>query len=711
MNPDAKSSRYDVLFEPVQIGPKTMRNRFYQTPHCVGAGSDRPGFQAAFRGMKAEGGWGAVSTEYCSIAPETDDIPRVSARLWDDSDIRNLAPAVERIQSHGALAGVQLWHGGPIAGRLESRDAGRAVTQVASPWSLGLSGRELDRQDIGAVIQLYVNAALRARSAGFDIVTIHMCHAASLPHHFLLPLFNTRTDEYGGSFENRARFALELVEAVRTALDGGCALAVRFSIDTLDLPYGYGDLGIRANEEGRGFLELCDHLVDLWDINASGLDWGEDAGPSRTHPENHQAQWVGDVASWTEKPVVNVGRFTNPDTMLKAITSGQCDIIGAARPSISDPFLPSKIQEGRLDEIRECIGCNVCISRWEVGGPPLVCTQNPTAAEEFRRGWHPERFAPAANADNDVLVVGAGPAGMECAMVLGKRGLRRVHLVEAGEDLGGCMRWIPHLPGLGEWARVVNYRRIQLDKLPNVQFIPKTTLGASEVLEYGAEIVIVATGSYWTADGLNGYSLRPIPGAEPGLPHVLTPEDIMLRGAPVPDGKVVVYDCDGYFVGVGMAERLAREGRDVILATPAETIASYTHFTLEASRLNRNLRELGVDIQTDRMLTEIRPDGVTLTDTWTDGEKVSLEVGATVLVTQRKSHDSLYRELKASDGLGDAGITGVFQIGDCVSPTMIADAIFSGHRLAREIDSDDPAQPLPINRERGVPAAATSGPR
>ena len=176
--------------------------------------------------------------------------------------------------------------------------------------------------------------------------------------------------------------------------------------------------------------------------------------------------------------------------MVDAINSGKLDIIATCRPSISDPFLPQKIDEGRLDDIRECIGCNICISRWEIGGPPLICTQNATAGEEYRRGWHPEKFEPARNADNDVLVVGAGPAGMECAMILGKRGMRRVHLVEAEDDMGGIMRWIPQLPGLGEWARVVNYRKIQIDKLKNVEFVPKTTLDAEGIKSYGAEIVV-----------------------------------------------------------------------------------------------------------------------------------------------------------------------------------------------------------------------------
>src|SRR6202011_376571 len=179
--------------------------------------------------------------------------------------------------------------------------------------------------------------------------------------------------------------------------------------------------------------------------------------------------------------------------------------------------------------IRECMGINSCISRSE-SGRHLGCSQNATAGEEYRRGWHPEKFTRAKNANRDVLVVGAGPAGMECAIVLGKRGMRRVHLVDTANEMGGIMRWIPQLPGLGEWSRVVNYRQIQLDKLKNVEFIPRTTLDANGVREYGAELVVIATGSAWATDGMNGWTRGPIPGADASQPQCLTPEQIMLEG-------------------------------------------------------------------------------------------------------------------------------------------------------------------------------------
>src|SRR5436190_6460103 len=698
----ARDPKHDVLFQPIKIGPKTLRNRFYQVPHCIGAGSDRPGFQAAHRSLKAEGGWAGINTEYCSIHPESDDTHRLSARIWDAGDVRNLRAMTDHIHKYGSLAGIELWYGASHAPNMESRATPRGPSQYASEFETLTYCKEMDLDDIAMVQQYYVDAALRARDAGFDIVYVYGAHSY-LPLQFLSPYYNKRRDQYGGSVENRARFWLESLEKVRKAVGKDCAIATRFAVDSL-----YGQPGVEVERDGVKFASLADPLVDLWDIDVGDIaEWGEDAGPSRFYLQGHQVPWTRIIKQVVKKPVLGVGRFTDPEKMTEIVTKGIADIIGAARPSISDPWLPKKIEEGRLDDIRVCIGCNVCISRWEIGGPPMICTQNATAGEEYRRGWHPERFTKAANADNDVLVVGAGPAGMECAMILGKRGMRRVHLVEAQDDMGGIMRWIPQLPGLGEWARVVNYRKIQIDKLRNVEFIPDTKLDAQGVKEYGAEIVVVATGGYWATDGLNGATHDTIPGADASLAHILTPEQIMVEGKAMPGERVVIVDNDGYFMGVSLAEKLALDGKQVTLMTPMGHIAPYMHFTLEAPNMHRKLHKLGVEIVTYHMPTKIEAGGVTAAHVYDgDGHERTWEADATVLVTQRRSNEALYRELKdvvGLEALAAEGIDALYRIGDCEAPRLTADAIFSGHRLAREIDTDDPSVPLPFKRERRVP--------
>jgi dimethylamine/trimethylamine dehydrogenase len=690
-----RDPRHDILFEPVRIGPRTLRNRFYAVPHCTGFGAEKPGSQARLRGMKAEGGWAAVCTEEALVSSDSDFWPAVSLRLWDEDDMRNLMLMCDDAHEHGAVAGIELAHGGVHATTRESRHPAVGPSQLASDYHPLVVAKAMEKDDIRRIQGDWVWAARQARSAGFDIVYVYGGHSY-LPLQFLSSFYNQRTDEYGGSFENRARFWLETIELVREAIGDDCAIAAGRCLEAL------GPAGVEL-EEGLAFVALADHLVDLWDVNVGSItEWSKDSGTSRFFPEGYQLEWTGRVREVTAKPIVGVGRLTNPDRMADIIRSGAWDLIGAARPSIADPFLPRKIEEGRYGEIRECIGCNVCTSKAEWGGH-LGCTQNATAGEEYRRGWHPERFERAENAERDVLVVGAGPAGMECAIVLGKRGLRRVHLVEAEDEIGGIMRWIPELPGLGEWARVLNWRRIQLEKLRNVELIASTRLVAEEIREYGAELVVIATGARWAGDGVNAVTHEPIAGADPALPHVLTPEQVMLDGKRPPGERVVVYDGEGYFMGAGIAEQLAREGHRVELVTCLDLIAPFCDETLEGPLLRRHLHEVGVAQRRGVLLRSIEPGGASGEDEF--GEPLELAADAVVLVTQRLSNETLYLELREQEqALRDEGIEGVYRIGDCVAPRLIAEAIFDGHRLAREIDSPDPAVPLPYRRERAVMA-------
>ena len=687
-----RDPRYDVLFEPVRIGPKVLRNRFYQVPHCTGFGTDRPGAQARFRAVKAEGGWAAVCTELCSIHPESDRAPRPLARLWDDDDALNLSLMCDEAHEHGSLAGVELWHGGPSSEGSGSREIPGAPTQIPSDHNQLSYPRALDREGVRELEGLYAAAARRARSAGFDIVYVYGAHSF-LPLQFLSPYYNKRTDEYGGSFENRARFWLETLETVRDEVGDDCAVAARLAVDAL----GPNGIGV---DEALEFVRLADHLVDLWDVNIGSMaNHAADIAPSRYQDEGWQLPWTGRVREATAKPIVGVGRLTSPERMLEIISSGVWDLIGAARPSIADPFLPKKIEEGRLDEIRECIGCNVCLAR-ALENHQIACTQNPTAGEEFRRGWHPERFEPAANADRNVLVVGAGAAGLECAIVLGKRGLRRVRLVEAASEVGGYAVLVSRLPGLSLWAHVVDWRKAQLAKLENVELTTGVALDAHAIREEGAEIVILATGSHWAADGLNHLTHGPIPGTDGA--HVLTPERV-LAGEEPPGESVLVYDCEGYFMGVGMAELLAAAGRPVRYVTPLQVVGPFLDHTDEGSIVRQRLADLDVETAVGTELVSIGRGKCRLRRL---RREHVVAADAVVLVTARVSNDALHRELKSDTAALEAvGIEAVYAIGDCVAPRLIADCVFDGHRLAREIDSPDPRRPLPYLRERRLVSA------
>jgi dimethylamine/trimethylamine dehydrogenase len=668
-----------------------LKNRFFAVPHCTGYGVEKPWTQARFRATKAEGGWAAVCTEYCAVGFDSDEMPAVSARLWDDEDVHSLALMCDEVHEHGALAGVELHHSGAHAPTTETRWPAVAPSQLASDLYPGVVPKAMEHDDIRRVQADWVAAARLARTAGFDIVYVYGGHSY-LPMQFLSPFYNRRRDEYGGTLENRARFWLETLERVREAIGDDCAIAARISVEAL------GPAGVEL-DEGLAFVGLADHLVDVWDVNVGSItEWSKDSGVSRFFAEGYQLEWTGQVRRATEKPIVGVGRLTNPDRMAEILQSKAWDLIGAARPSIADPFLPRKIEEGRYGEIRECIGNNVCIAKTELGRH-LGCTQNATAGEEFRRGWHPERFAPAANADRDVLVVGAGPAGMECAIVLGKRGMRRVHLVEAEEEVGGAMRWIPRLPGLGEWSRIVNWRVVQLDRLKNVEVITQAPIDLQSALEYGAEIVVVATGARWAEDGISAQTHSPIVGVDASSPAVLTPEQVMVDGKVPPGERVVVYDCEGYFVAAGIAEKLVLDGFDVQLVTPLDEVAPFCDETLEGPMLRQRLHDQGIVLTTGLTVGSFEEGRARAESTY--GEPVDLATDALVLVTQRLSNESLYLELrKARAAWETRGVEAVYRIGDCLAPRLLADVIFDGHRLAREIDAEDPAIPLPHVRER-----------
>jgi dimethylamine/trimethylamine dehydrogenase len=388
--------------------------------------------------------------------------------------------------------------------------------------------------------------------------------------------------------------------------------------------------------------------------------------------------------------------------MVDVIRNNQQDLIGAARPSIADPFLPRKIEEGRIEDLRECIGCNICVARF-AQAVPIACTQNPTLGEEYRRGWHPEHVPGARNANSPVLVVGAGPAGLECAMTLGKRGFEHVHVVDANAHVGGALRSIARLPGLAAWARVIDYRVAQIAKLPNVELVPNTELDIATLLDYGGEIVIVATGSTWASNGLNWAIHDVTPGADSSLPHVFTPEQILTGDKPLRGSRAVVYDCDGYFTGVSLAERLRLAGMEVEIVTPFASVAPYMEHTYEANLMAQRLESIGVRQSVAVVVDEITPDGVATSRVVKRDGRQLRAADSVVLVTQRLSNDRIYRELEANpQALSDAGIRALYRIGDCVVPRLIADAVFDGHRLAREIDSPDPAKPAAFIRETRV---------
>jgi dimethylamine/trimethylamine dehydrogenase len=301
--------------------------------------------------------------------------------------------------------------------------------------------------------------------------------------------------------------------------------------------------------------------------------------------------------------------------------------------------------------------------------------------EEWRRGWHPERVNPRKS-DKQVLIVGGGPAGLECAMTLGKRGYR-VRLAEAQRELGGRVALESRLPGLASWARVRDHRLQQIAKLANVELFPESRLAAADVLDMGVPHVVIATGARWRKDGFGRKNHKPIPGSASA--HVLTPDDIM-AGAAV-EGPAVVFDDDDYYMGGVIAEHLRKRGLAVTLVTPAALVSAWTVFTLEQEKIQARLIELGVAIVANRNIAAIRGDQVELACVFTEQPRGPFPARTVVMVTSRLPEDGLYQALAADPtALAAARIRSLDRIGDCYGPGAIAHAVYSGHRFAREFE-------------------------
>lgn len=681
-----RDSRYDILFERVKIGPLTAKNRFYQVPHCNGGGYRDPSAAAEMRGIKAEGGWGVIFTEQCEMHHTSEITPFIELRLWEDKDIPQLRRMSDKMKSHGALAGIQLAYSGINGPNLYTKEVPLAPSSlpIRTFTNDPVQARALSKSEIRDLRRWFVNAAKRCKIAGFDLICLYGAHGFGIFQHFLSRATNQRTDEYGGSLENRSRFVNEVVADIRDAVGDTMALTLRVSLDET-----IGELGF-SNAEVREFIEMNRNLPDLWDL-AHG-SWEDCSGPSRFKEESAQEHLVRGIRETSDKPVVGVGRFTSPDTMVKMIKSGTLDFIGCARPSIADPFLPKKVEEGRIEDIRECIGCNICITG-DMTMSISRCTQNPTFMEEWRKGWHPERMNEQGDSDN-VLVVGSGPAGLEAAWALSRRGYD-VAVAEARTEIGGRVARESKLPGLRVWDRVREYREYQLSQRPNVEIYMDSRLSADEVMEFGFQNIAIATGATWRRDGVSRQHVVPMKIAEDA--KVYTPDDLM--DGNVPGGEVVIFDDDHYYMGGVLAELLVQKGAKVMLITPSAYVSDWSRNTLEQETIHHRLDELGVDIILNRGVVKIAADHVVSNCVYT-GKTRRYSADAVVVVASRSGNDQVYNDLMArQDHWADAGIRSVTIFGDAEAAGPIAWATYAGHRYARELDRPDIGDALPFRRE------------
>ena len=674
------NERYKILFEPIDIGPKTAKNRFYQVPHAMGSGNDMPNTRAAQRGIKAEGGWSVVNTGYCSIHPSSDDRPLPMARLWSEKDVASHVPMVEAVHEHDALAGIEFFHGGAYAANRHTRIPPMSPSgiqqKVSELMDMHLTApKVMDKKDIKDLIQWHLIATERAIQAGFDII---YCYAGMgfLPYHFLHPTFNKRTDEYGGSLENRSRLMRELITEMKTVAGDRAAIAVRMSTDEL-----LNFKSESSQSEAHEFFEINGELPDLWDIKMSS--WFKECPSGRFAEPGHMEPYNGFVKKLTSKPVVGVGWFTSPDIMAKQINDGILDFVGAARASIADPFLPNKIKEGREDDIRECIGCNICASCYNQG-IPVRCTQNPSMGEEWRRSWHPEKVKPKSS-DNSVLVIGGGPAGLEATLSLARRGYS-VAIADSEKELGGRINKEAKLPGMSSYKRVIDYRVSQINQLENVDVYLDNTMARDDVLELGFDHVVTATGSTWQPSIMDEKSA---PILITKTDSIFTPEDV-LEGCEL-QSPVIIFDFDYYYMGGLIAEYIKGLGHEVTIITPFEKVSPWSFNSNEVSEIQSRLLCKDIKVLTEHRITDIGESSIGIIHQVTN-KKTDVDRGSLVLVGHRKQSDTLYTQLTSDeDALKASGIKSVQNIGDSNAPGAVVHATYAGHLYANTFDQEDGA--------------------
>ena len=670
-----KDNPYSVLFEPVKIGPVITKNRFYQVPHCCGMGHLRPQAHAAMRGVKAKGGWGVVSTEEAEIHPSSDLAPYVEQRIWDKKDIPALRLMTEAVHEHGALAAIELTHSGHNAINLFSRIPAMSPVDYPINFLYPKQARKMSKKDIANFRMWHRNAALNAKEAGFDIVYVYAGHGMSVAQQFILPNMNTRSDEYGGSLENRIRLTRELLEETVDAIGDSCGVAFRFAVDELK-----GKDGMQFQEEGKAVVELLAEHPDLWDVNVS--DWANDSKTSRFEPnEGYQLPYVEFVKGLTTKPVVGVGRLTSPDLMVSLVKKGVLDLIGSARPSIADPYIPNKIKAGKIDQIKECIGCNICVSS-DNFSVPIRCTQNPTMGEEWRRGWDPETIKPKIT-DQQVLVVGSGPAGLEFSVKMARRGYQ-VILAESKKELGGRVLFESSLKGLSAWKRVIDNRTYEIQQQNNIELYKDSELSLSHINELGIDNIFLATGSSWRIDGVGRSSREPIKGLDKIT--VLSPEDA-IKNIDKLEAPIVIYDDEqGYLAGV-LADHLSSNGCNITFVTPASLVSPWTESTLEQARVQKSLLNQGVEIICNKTIASGKGQSLSTQCVFT-GNKTTIDCKTIIMVTERIPNCSLYDELiKQEEGLGESSKKYIKLLGDAEAPGLIADSIFSGHLAAENFET------------------------
>lgn len=617
-------SKFKHLFSPFKIGALNLRNRVFMSPHGMvglGIGTDQ---QVGYFEARAKGGCGFMVIASCQVVPA----PLVPPGWFIEAYNRDHIPAIKRIvdavHKHDTKIVVQ--------GVWMQADPSQAQASGAAPHTVlsDSQPRSMNTVEVKALVEAHIIAAQHAEEAGADGFEFPIGGGAGLQS-FTSPLYNVRTDAYGGSLENRMRMVMEIITGIRARCKPEFVVGVALNADDITL----GGDGL---PEGVAMSKLLSDsgMVDWLRITARGQK------PQMTH-YHYPSSYLGEqgthvyaaaeVKKHVNIPVVSGGRILDAAYGDQLIDEGKVDMIFVARSVIADPEWSNKSRDGQTPEIRACIGdLEGCFLRSCIGHP-VGCTVNPDVGFEHEPPYEP------ASVLKKVVIAGGGPAGMQAAMVAAKRG-HQVILLEKSEALGGHVRLQAKLPGLEDRGDIIRWLELQLTKL-KVEIRLHTEATPDLIRDLGADAVIVSTGARYAKNGVSKNQLTAIPGAD--YPHVLTPEELMLEHARVGQ-RIVVYDNTSYEVGPGIAEYLADQGKDVTFLTIDSGLAmSVTELGLNKVISKRLLPKVSFLPQTQ--INAIDPANVTLTHYFTGEQTVLEDVDNIILITSKPPEEALYHAL------------------------------------------------------------------
>lgn len=646
---------YYRLFEEGRVGRMTVKNRIVMPPmatNYAGPSGEPTERLISYYAERAKGGAGLIIVENVQVKYPQGKNVACQLRLDKNKYVPGFQELAEAAHAHQARIFIQIHHAGRQYHDIEGEE-GVAPSGIPDGF-LQQPVRALTPEEIQDLVERFSETALRAKMAGMDGVEFHGAHGY-LINEFMSPHTNQRIDEWGGTFERRMRFPLKIIERTREKVGPRFPLSFRFSADEF-VP---GGITLDDAKEIARYLE--DAGVDVLHVS-SGI---YESMPRILEPMRFAEGWRSYLAAEIKKavkiPVITVGQIRSPEVAERILEEGLADFVALGRTLIADPHWPRKVEEGRVPEIRKCISCNIgCIGGHVFNDLYMRCTVNPVTGHERFEGW--VNLIPA-QMKKKVMVVGAGPGGMEAARVAALRG-HEVTLYEKSGELGGQVRTAVKGPGKGKLSFIPEYYSHAL-KTAGVRVRMNTPVDADIIQREKPDVVIFATGAVPIVPDIKGVDNSEV---------VRESWDVLSGSIQVPGQKVVV--AGGGLVGCETALFLAEQGKEVTIVEMMNDLASDMEPITRYDFLTEQMPQAGIKALLGLVIAEITDQGVVTLDRW--GNKSLIEADNVVIALGARPADVMMEAARDC-------ATEAYVIGDCKEPRKIINATFEGASIARMI--------------------------